>query len=99
MEHKHEPLILLGGSIKCRTCGEPLLSMEEKIAITDSVVKANKILQAFAVDGKYQATSFSDGFVIYTRERNGNHEEVIAQKLSNRKYRVYKTIVRVGGDG
>ena len=99
MEHKHEPIIQLDGLIKCRTCGEILSSMEEEITRVSSARRVIKVLQEIAVAGKYRASSFAGEFVVYSRDRNGNREEVTGQKISERNYRIFKRTISVeGGD-
>ena len=93
MKHEHEPILQLGGLIKCRTCGEFLNDMEEEIAIVSSYRRANRILEEIAVAGHYLAKGFEKGFVVFSREMNGNHEEITARKLSERNYCVIKRIV------
>ena len=94
MEHEHDPTVELGGSIRCRTCGIELPYIEETIALPDSSVRANRILQEIAVAGSYLAGSFKDNFVVYYRDNAHNHEELTAQKLNPRRYRVYKRTMR-----
>ena len=95
MKHEHEPNIQLNGMITCRTCGEILPYMEEDIAKVDSALKANRILQELAVAGNYRANSWDSGFVLYSRDKNANREELAVKKGSKRNYRVVKRVVHV----
>jgi len=70
--------------------------MEEEITQMDSAVQANRVLQEIAVAGHYRASSFMDGFVIYSRDIDKRREEVTIQKISNRKFRVYRRIISTG---
>ena len=99
MQHEHDPEIQLNGLIKCRTCGEPLLSMEEEITKVSSAIRVVRVLQEIAVAGKFRASSFEGDFVVYARDRNGNREEITGQKLNERSYRIFKRTISVeGGD-
>ena len=93
MCHEHEPMVMLNGTIRCRTCGEILPRMEETISLVSSQRRANRILQEIAVAGHYQANTFEDGFVVYSRSNNGNREELTVQKLSERNYRIVKRLI------
>ena len=92
-EHVHDIIVQLDGEAKCRICGES--PREEEIAIVTSYRRANRILEEIAVAGHYRATTFERGFVVYAIERGSNREEVTAQKLSNRTYRIIKRFVDV----
>ena len=98
MEHKHDPVVILG-SIKCRLCGKLLSSATENVAVADSAVRANRILQEIAVAGQYRADSTRDGFVVYIRDHGNLQEELSVQKVSNRRYHIIKITVCIGGDG
>ena len=93
MIHKHEPQILLDGQIKCRTCRKLLSSAEEEITKVSSARRVIKILQEIAVAGRYRATSFEKEFVVYSRDKNGNREEVTGERLSERNYRIFKRTI------
>ena len=97
-EHEHEPLIGLGGIIKCRTCGEILPSMEEEITKVSSSKRVRSILEEIAVAGRYRAYSFEGEFVVYSRDRNGLREEITGEKLSERNYRIFKRTISVRGE-
>jgi glycine/serine hydroxymethyltransferase len=97
-EKEHEPIIQLDGIIKCRKCGKFLQSMTEEIANPDSGVKANRIMHTIASAGQFKAIASDNEFAAYTREVNGNIEELRAEMISPRKYRVYRKITHVGGD-
>ena len=96
-EHQHEPLIQLGGLIRCKTCGKLLPSMEEEITKVSSARRVVKVLQEIAVAGKYRAVSFEKEFVVYSRDKNGSREEVTGEKLGERHYRVFKRTVSTQG--
>ena len=98
MDHIHDPFLLINNTIRCRTCGEILPNMEEEITKVSSSKRATKVLQEVAVAGRYVARSFEREFVLYTRDTNGIREEVTAEKLSDRNYRVFKRIVNTGKD-
>ena len=93
MKHEHDPVLMLDGLIKCRTCGKILPSMEEEISIVTSRRRAEKILQEIAVAGSYQADKFENGFVVYSKEYNNYREEVTAQKTEGTGYRVLKRFI------
>ena len=91
-EHKHEALVRLDGFIQCKTCGQILPSMEETISKVNSATRAIRVLSEIAVAGKYRAYSFDKGFIIYSKEKDGLREEVTAEKIADREYRIYKRI-------
>lgn len=93
MKHEHDPVLMLDGLIKCKTCGTTLPSMEEEISIVTSRRRAEKILQEIAVAGSYQADRFEEGFVVYSKEDNNYREEVTAQKTEGTGYRVLKRVI------
>ena len=93
MGHEHEPMVMLDGMIRCRTCGELLPRMEETISLVSSQRRANRIVQEIAVAGHYQANALEDGFVVYSRRKNGSQEEITVQKLSERNYRIVKRLI------
>lgn len=97
MKHEHDPILQLGGIIRCRKCGEILPEMTEEITTVTSRRRAEKILQEIAVAGKYRADRFEGGFVVYSRTTEDNEEEVQAQKKEGVGYRVIKHISRLLG--
>lgn len=97
MGHEHEAIIQLNNTIKCRTCGKIAPYAEETICRVDSAVRARRIMEEIAVAGGYWASSLVSGFVVYKREQGGLTIEITAEKMSDRKYKVYKRLISKGG--
>lgn len=95
-EHEHEEMLQLDGTIRCRTCGEILHTLVESIAIVNSHKRASRILEEIAVAGRYTANHFGKDFVVYARDRNSNREEVTAEKIADRTFKVYRRILALG---
>ncbi len=94
MEHTHSPIVQLDKTIQCRTCGEMLSTAEEEICKVSSSTRARHVLEEIAVAGHYTAIAYHDGFVVYSRGLNDNvREEVTAEKISSRNFRVYKQLL------
>jgi len=91
-DHEHEPIIS-GDIIRCRTCGHILPYAEETISKVSSAIRARRILDMIAVNGKYKATGFSGKFIVYSKNRDGITEEITAEKLSEREFRVFKKVI------
>lgn len=89
--HEHE-VEIADGLIKCRLCGQILESSEKELATFSSKRMAKAMLEEIAVAGKYTASSFDDGFVVYIKEKNNLKEEVGGKKKNKRTYVVYKRI-------
>ena len=91
MEHEHE-IEIIDGVLKCWSCGELLENTEKELATFSSRRMAKDMLEEIAVAGKYVATSFSDGFVTYTKEERGIREEVFGRKKNERTYAIVKRL-------
>ena len=70
---------------------------EQEIGKVQSAVGAKRILEEIAVAGGYIAAGFSDGFVIYSIEKDETIEEITAKKFGERDFRIMKKIVSKGG--
>jgi len=90
--HVHDPIYGFG-SIRCRTCGESLLSAETQIGTAESEKRAIMLVLSIAVEGKYQAMMWSEGFPVFRRTANGLREEVYATKTGKRRYKVMKRVM------
>jgi len=95
--HVHTPVVQLDGLLKCQICGEHIPVIEENITIADSRVRANRVMEEVAVSGHYRASAYHDGFVVYSRTVGDIQEELSVQKISARRYRVYKITIQIGG--
>ena len=95
---EHEPEIQLGGLIKCRICGNILPEATEEITKVSSARRARRILEELAMAGNYYVASRERGFPIYARDKNGVKEEITAEKLADREYKVYRKLISKGGD-
>jgi hypothetical protein len=96
--HVHELELQLNGQIVCRVCGEFFPFMEIEICKVDSSNRVQHVLEEIAVAGKYTASTFQNGIIVYSRIKEGGvREEITASKLSKRNFRVYKKIYS-GGD-
>jgi len=84
--------ITLGDQIKCNDCGTILESVMKKIGNATSVIAAKRLQEEFAVAGKYTASAFDSGFVVYSRTRNNLKEEVICRKIGIRSYHILKRL-------
>ena len=69
------------------------MNTETTINIVQSKSKAKDILENIAVAGKYKASGFNNGFVIYSKEKGDTIEEVTAKKVSGRKFEVFRRTV------
>lgn len=95
IEHEHDPVLQLDGLILCRTCGKFLPYMEEIIAVATSQRRMNLIMQEIAVAGHYVATTFENGYVVYSRVKDSNQEEIVAKKHGIRSYKIMKRVTSV----
>ena len=91
--HEHEPLILLDGIIKCRTCGEILPYAEQELGKVSSAVMANRMLDELAIQGGFKADSFEDGFIVYSKDKDGIREEMSARRKSERVYIIIQKFI------
>lgn len=78
--------------IRCKDCGAILEYVEKKVGTATSVKAAKTMQEEMAVTGKYTASSFEDGFVVYSRVRNNIREEVLCHKTGHRSYQVLKRL-------
>jgi hypothetical protein len=97
--HVHNPTVGLDNIIKCQTCGDILPYAEKEICKVSSANRVQRVLEEIAVAGGYVASSFENGFIVYTNTIAGIREEVTASKISGRNYRVYKRMSKKGGTG
>ena len=93
MTHEHEPQVELGGIIKCRTCGAILPYAEQELGRFSSSRMVNRILDEIAIKGEFQADSFEEGFIVYSKEKDGIREELTARKLLSRVYVIIKRMI------
>jgi len=96
MEHEHDPLIGNDFIIRCRKCGQILSHAETEICKVTSASMARKTIEEMAFAGKYTIQSTGE-FVVYSRTINSIREEVTAEKIADRQYRVFKRL-STGGD-
>ena len=93
--HQHDFVETTAGS-RCRFCGRTMEElMEDSIEIIhsgDSGRKARRVLEHIAVTGEYTAIGMKNGFVIYTRNRDGITEELYIEKPNSRSFQVVKLI-------
>ena len=89
-EHTHEPMISLDGQLKCRTCGEFLEQATEEIASVGSRKTAKRFLDELAVAGNYYASSYENGFIVFSKARDGIVEELTGEKFGERDFRIVK---------
>jgi len=82
----------LSDQIRCKDCGALLDSVEKKVGNATSVIGAKRLQEEMAVMGKYTASAFSDGFVVYSRIRNNIREEVLCRKAGVRMYHILKRL-------
>jgi hypothetical protein len=95
--HVHELEVQLNGQIICRLCGEFFPYMEMEICKVDSANRVQHVMEEIAVAGKYMASSFQNGIIVYSRiQSNGLREELTASKISKRSFKVYKKIYSGG---
>lgn len=53
-----------------------------------SHVQARRILDEIAIQGRYSASRYQNGFVVYKRSVAGGSEELIVNRLGARKYSI-----------
>ena len=92
MEHVHDVEITADSLLRCRSCGAFLENTEKELATFSSKSMTRNMLEEIAVAGKYIATSFSDGFITYTKEGHGIREEVYGKKKNERTYAIIKRL-------
>ena len=95
-EHKHEALIGSDNIIKCSTCGKVLDKIEQEIGKVVSAVGARRLLDEIAVAGGYMAIGFNEGFIVYSKNKDGVIEEVTASKRKEREFVIKKIIRNIG---
>lgn len=84
--------ITLDDRIRCKECGAILQYAEKKLANATSMRMAKTLQEEIAVSGKYTASSFDSGFIVFSRVRNNLKEEVICKKTGNRSYQIVKRL-------
>jgi len=94
MEHRHMPILQLNNTISCRTCGEQLTDVTTELCKLSSATRARQVVEEIATVGKYTAVAIVNGFVVYCRNLNNNiREEVTAERISSRSFRVNKRLL------
>lgn len=72
------------------------MSELEVISKVTSASSAKRILDEIAVAGSYIASGFSDGFVVYSREKDELREEITASKQGDRSFVITRTTITSG---
>jgi len=84
--------ITLEDQIRCKDCGTILESVEKQVGTANSAKAARSLQEEIAVTGRYIATTFENGFVVFSKTRNNIKEEVICRKTGNRFYHIIKRL-------
>ena len=62
------------------------------IATVNSIAKARRVVDEIIVKGRFTATAFHDGFVIYTRIKDNETEELYVNRKSAHLLEVVKEV-------
>ena len=93
MEHEHDPILRSDGTIQCQICEEILPDMEKEIAKVSSAKRVRSIMHEIAVAGRYRVADTGKDFVVYARDLSNYREELTAEKICDRNYRIFKKII------
>ena len=93
-EHRHEPIIGLDNILRCRTCGKELSSAEEIIVKTQSALSARRVQDEIAIAGRYFASHFQYGSLVYSKSENGLRYELSLMHVKDKDYIVIRTVVK-----
>ena len=93
--HEHEPETKLDKNVTCRVCGKPILEHTSKIATTQSMSRAYKIMFELAAAGDYCVSSIMDGYPVFTKDTAWGSEEIHLIKEGDRKFSIEKVTKHV----
>jgi len=97
-EHRHEPIIGLDNILRCRTCGKELSSAEEIIVKTQSALSARRVQDEIAIAGRYFASHFQSGSLVYSKSENGLRFELSVRLVKDKECLVIRNTIKEGNE-
>ncbi|MBA7631409.1 hypothetical protein ES703_38940 [subsurface metagenome] len=72
------------------------MNKEQAILKVQNSVSAKRVLDEIAVAGGYQPTGFRDGFVVYSKNKDGVTEELFVKKIGDKNFEVVRKTIKEG---